>query len=192
MPEADETVPADAGRAFSWRTASAARDSPAADDGKPIPPGREEAGGSAAGSDGEAAEDDQFRARAATQVLADRLAMEVVHHEPGWRLPRHTVLARRYNVSTAQIDAAISELVGRHLIRRLPDGQVHRVSPVEYLIPLEGVPGLRSRIDPMTGEPDLPEPSDFLAPGARGYRLGAACRPGRAGVCRARGLGSGR
>ncbi len=152
MPEADETPPADAGRALSWRTARAARGSPAAGDGEPIPPGREEAGGSAAGSAGEPAGDDQFRARAAAQVLADRLAMAVMHHEPGWRLPRHTVLARRYSVTTAQIDAAISELVGRHLIRRLPDGQVHRVSPVEYLIPLEGVPGLRSRIDPMAGE----------------------------------------
>lgn len=65
--------------------------------------------------------------------------MALVHHEPGWRLPRYTVLARRYNVSTAEIDAAISALVGRHLIRRLPDGQVHRVSAAEYLIPLEGV-----------------------------------------------------
>jgi len=78
--------------------------------------------------------------------------MALVHHEPGWRLPRHTVLARRYNVSTAEIDAAISALVGRHLVRRLPDGQVHRVSPAEYLIPLEGIAGLYSRIDPMAGE----------------------------------------
>jgi hypothetical protein len=53
---------------------------------------------------------DQFQARTAAQVLADRLAMAVVRHEPGWRLPRRSVLARRYNVGTAQIDAAISEL----------------------------------------------------------------------------------
>jgi DNA-binding GntR family transcriptional regulator len=103
-------------------------------------------------STGEAAGGDQFQARPAAEVLADRLAMALVHHEPGWRLPRYTVLARRYNVSTAEIDAAISALVGRHLVRRLPDGQVHRVSPAEYLIPLEGIPGLRSRIDPMAGE----------------------------------------
>jgi hypothetical protein len=106
----------------------------------------------AARSTGEAEGGDQFQARPAAEVLADRLAMALVHHEPGWRLPRHTVLARRYNVSTAEIDAAISALVGRHLVRRLPDGQVHRVSPAEYLIPLEGIPGLRSRIDPMAGE----------------------------------------
>jgi DNA-binding GntR family transcriptional regulator len=103
-------------------------------------------------STGEAAGADQFRARPAAEVLADRLAMALVHHEPGWRLPRYTVLARRYNVSIAEIDTAISALVGRHLVRRLPDGQVHRVSPAEYLIPLEGVPGLHSRIDPMAGE----------------------------------------
>jgi DNA-binding GntR family transcriptional regulator len=106
----------------------------------------------AARSTGEAAGGDQFRARPAAEVLADRLAMALVHHEPGWRLPRHTVLARRYSVSTAEIDAAITALVSRHLVRRLPDGQVHRVSPAEYLIPLEGVPGLHSRIDPMAGE----------------------------------------
>jgi hypothetical protein len=103
----------------------------------------------AAGPAGEAAGDDQLRAGPTAEVLADRLAAELVRHEPGWRLPRHTALARRYNVSTAQIDAAISRLAGRHLIRRLPGGQVYRVSPVEYLIPLEGVPGLGSRVDPM-------------------------------------------
>ena len=75
-------------------------------------------------------------------VLADRIAAALVHHEPGWRLPRHTTLARRYNVSTAEIDAAVSELTTRHLIRRLADGQLYRVSPAEYLIPIEGVPGL--------------------------------------------------
>ncbi len=48
-------------------------------------------------------------------VLADRLAAALVHHEPGWRLPRHSALARRYNVSVAEIDAAVGELVSRHL-----------------------------------------------------------------------------
>ena len=90
--------------------------------------------------------------RAAVGVLADRIAAALVHHEPGWRLPRHTALARRYNVSTAEIDAAVDELVTRHLIRRLPDGQLYRVSPAEYFIPIEGVPGLSSHADPMGGE----------------------------------------
>jgi DNA-binding GntR family transcriptional regulator len=98
--------------------------------------------GSAAGSSG--------RKRAASAgILADRLAAALVHHEPGWRLPRHTALARRYNVSTAEIDAAVNELAARHLIRRLPDGQLYRASPAEYLIPLEGTPRLASHLDPM-------------------------------------------
>ena len=89
--------------------------------------------------------------RPAVGVLADRIAASLVHHEPGWRLPRHTALARRYNVSTAEIDAAVDELSTRHLVRRLPDGQLYRVSPAEYLIPIEGVPGLGSFADPMGG-----------------------------------------
>jgi hypothetical protein len=85
-------------------------------------------------------------------VLADRIAAALVHHEPGWRLPRQSALARRYNVSAAEVDAAIGELSTRHLIRRLPDGQLYRASPAEYLISLEGAAGLASHIDPMGGE----------------------------------------
>jgi hypothetical protein len=85
-------------------------------------------------------------------VLADRIAAALVHHEPGWRLPRQSALARRYNVSPAEVDAAIGELSTRHLIRRLPDGQLYRASPAEYLISLEGAVGLASHIDPMGGE----------------------------------------
>jgi len=91
-------------------------------------------------------------ARPAIGVLADRLAAALVHHEPGWRLPRHTALARRYNVSPAEIETAIGELVSRHLIRRLADGQLYRASPAEYLIELEGVSGLTSSLDPMGGD----------------------------------------
>jgi DNA-binding GntR family transcriptional regulator len=85
-------------------------------------------------------------------VLAERLAAALVHHEPGWRLPRQSALARRYNVSTAEIDAAILQLIDRHLIRRLPGGQLYRVSPAEYLVPLHGMPDLVSQVDPMGGE----------------------------------------
>ena len=91
------------------------------------------------------------KARPAIRILADRMAAALVHHEPGWRLPRHTVLARRYHVSTDEIDAAIGELAARHIIRRLPDGQLYRASPAEYLIPLEGVTGF-THVDPMGGE----------------------------------------
>lgn len=89
---------------------------------------------------------------ASASVLADRMAAALVHHEPGWRLPRFTALARRYNVSASEVEAAIGELAARHLVRRLPDGQVYRASPAEYLVPLEGVTGLRSYVDPMGGQ----------------------------------------
>ena len=90
--------------------------------------------------------------RVAAGVLADRVAAALVHREPGWRLPRRSALARRYNVSVAEIDAAIGELTRRSLIRRLPDGQLYRASPAEYLIPVEGIGGLSTRLDPMGGE----------------------------------------
>ncbi|HUN33958.1 MAG TPA: UTRA domain-containing protein [Trebonia sp.] len=89
---------------------------------------------------------------AAVGVLADRIAAALVHREPGWRLPRRSALARRYNVSVPEVDAAITELMRRSLIRRLPDGQLYRASQAEYLIPVEGIGGLRTRLDPMGGE----------------------------------------
>jgi DNA-binding GntR family transcriptional regulator len=89
---------------------------------------------------------------AAIGVLADRIAAALVHREPGWRLPRRSALARRYNVGVPEIDAAIGELIRRSLIRRLPDGQLYRASQAEYLIPVEGIAGLRTRLDPMGGE----------------------------------------
>jgi len=82
-------------------------------------------------------------------VLADRLAAALVHHEPGWRLPRPSALARRYNVRPAQVEQAVRELAARHLIRQLPDGQLYRASPAEYLIPVQGVPRLGAQVDPM-------------------------------------------
>ncbi len=85
-------------------------------------------------------------------VLADRMAAALLHHEPGWRLPRHTALARRYNVTTAEIDAAIDLLEQRHLLTRLPDGHVFRASPAEYRLTLEGLPGLGTHVDPMGGQ----------------------------------------
>jgi DNA-binding GntR family transcriptional regulator len=85
-------------------------------------------------------------------VLADRLAAALVHHEPGWRLPRPSALARRYNVRPAQVEQAVKELAARHLIRQLPDGQLYRASPAEYLIAVQGVPRLGTQLDPMGGE----------------------------------------
>src|SRR5262249_23093418 len=85
-------------------------------------------------------------------VLADRLAATLVHHEPGWRLPRPSTLARRYNVRPAQVEQAVRELTARHLIRQLPDGQLYRASPAEYLIDVPGVPRLGAHVDPMGSE----------------------------------------
>jgi DNA-binding GntR family transcriptional regulator len=90
--------------------------------------------------------------RPAVSVLADRLAAALVHHEPGWRLPRHSALARRYSVSTAEIDAAVDVLIARRQVRRLADGQLYRASPAEYVIGLDGLPGLASYVDVMGGE----------------------------------------
>ena len=89
-------------------------------------------------------------ARAST-VLADRIAAALVHREPGWRLPRRTALARRYNVSLTEIEAALGDLARRSLVRRLPDGQLYRASPADYWIPVEGASGLGTRLDPMGG-----------------------------------------
>jgi DNA-binding GntR family transcriptional regulator len=85
----------------------------------------------------------------AAGVLADRMAAALVHREPGWRLPRRSALARRYNVSLTEIDAAIADLARRSLVRRLPDGQLYRASPADYWIPVEGAGGLGTRLDPM-------------------------------------------
>jgi DNA-binding GntR family transcriptional regulator len=85
----------------------------------------------------------------AAGVLADRIAAALVHREPGWRLPRRSALARRYNVSLTEIDVAIADLARRSLVRRLPDGQLYRASPADYWIPVEGAGGLGTRLDPM-------------------------------------------
>ena len=85
----------------------------------------------------------------AAGVLADRMAAALVHREPGWKLPRRSALARRFNVSVAEIDVAVEELSRRSLLRKLPDGQLYRASPAEYQIPIEGVAGLSTTVDPM-------------------------------------------
>ncbi len=85
----------------------------------------------------------------AAGVLADRMAAALVHREPGWKLPRRSTLARRFNVSVAEIDVAVAELSRRSLLRKLPDGQLYRASPAEYQIPIEGLAGLSTTVDPM-------------------------------------------
>jgi hypothetical protein len=88
----------------------------------------------------------------AVGVLADRLAAALVQHEPGWRLPRPSALARRYDVRQSQVEQAVRELTQRHLIRQLPDGSLYRASPAHYLIPVQGVTQLGAQVDPMGNE----------------------------------------
>lgn len=85
-------------------------------------------------------------------VLAERLAATLVQHEPGWRLPRPSALARRYDVRPAQVEQAVRQLAARHLIRQLPDGQLYRASPAEFWIPVQGVSRLGAHVDPMGGD----------------------------------------
>jgi DNA-binding GntR family transcriptional regulator len=88
----------------------------------------------------------------ADQVLADRIAAALAHQQPGWTLPRQSVLARRYHVSTRQVAAAFDELAARHLITLLPDGTARRVSPAEYMFDLTGQHGLVARVEPLHGQ----------------------------------------
>jgi DNA-binding GntR family transcriptional regulator len=113
----------------------------------PVPPAAPLSEAPPAGADASAG-GRQAPARS-TGVLADRIAAALVHREPGWRLPRRSALARRYNVSLTEIDAALTDLARRSLVRRLPDGQLYRASPADYWIPVEGAAGLGTRLDPM-------------------------------------------
>ncbi|HLI40675.1 MAG TPA: hypothetical protein VKV35_03415 [Streptosporangiaceae bacterium] len=121
-PGADPPVPA------QWAPPAAGGDGPARSRGGAGAPGARAAG-----------------------VLADRIAAALVHREPGWRLPRRSALARRYDVSLAELDAALGDLARRSLVRQLPDGQLYRASPADYWIPVEGAAGLGTRLDPMGG-----------------------------------------
>jgi DNA-binding GntR family transcriptional regulator len=104
-----------------------------------------------ADSDQNLRSDWETRTEPADNVLTNRIAATLAHHPPGWLLPRPSVLARRYHVTTKQVAAAIDELVARHLIRILPDGQACRISPAEYMLELEGQQGLAARAEPLHG-----------------------------------------
>jgi hypothetical protein len=88
----------------------------------------------------------------ADPVLTSRIAASLAQHHPGWLLPRPSVLARRYHVTTEQVTAAIDDLAARHLIRLLPDGKACRISPADYLLELEGQHGLSARVEPLHGQ----------------------------------------
>lgn len=87
--------------------------------------------------------------RPSAGVLAERLAAALVPREPGYQLPRRSALARRYQVSVADIDAALDVLAQRHLVRLLPSGEAYRAGPAEYLLSPDGLPSSSALIDPM-------------------------------------------
>jgi DNA-binding GntR family transcriptional regulator len=84
-------------------------------------------------------------------VLACRIAGSLVHHEPGWRMPRFSVLARHFGVSQEQVADAVDQLSARGLVRRQPGGHFSRSSPAEYHIPLSAEASLRTAIVPLRG-----------------------------------------
>jgi DNA-binding GntR family transcriptional regulator len=84
-------------------------------------------------------------------VLASRIAGSLAHHEPGWRLPRFSVLARHFGVSQEQVAEAVDQLASRGLVRGQPDGHYSRSSPAEYHIPLSAQACLRTAVVPVSG-----------------------------------------
>jgi len=92
------------------------------------------------------------RPERAISVLTNRIAAALVHHEPGWQLPRLSVLARQYGATSEVLTAALSELAARGLIRRTSAGQFCRATPAHYVLPLAGsLQRLRARADPVGG-----------------------------------------
>jgi DNA-binding GntR family transcriptional regulator len=89
--------------------------------------------------------------RLAPGTLVARLAKAFGEHEPGWRLPRRSDLARRYHVTMAEIDAAITVLADRCIVRETADGRAYLASPADFMLTLDQLPFLGSRIDPMGG-----------------------------------------
>lgn len=87
--------------------------------------------------------------RLSVGVLAERLAAALVPREPGYLLPRRSALARRYQASIPEIDAAIDELARRRLVRLLPSGEAYRAGPAEYVVSPDGLPSSSAIIDPM-------------------------------------------
>jgi hypothetical protein len=85
-------------------------------------------------------------------VLTNRIAAMLVHHDPGWRLPRPTVLARHYDVTTELVEAALGQLAARRLIRRLPDGRACRTSPAHYVLPLRRTQGLTAQAEAVSND----------------------------------------
>ena len=87
--------------------------------------------------------------RPSAGVLAERLAAALVPREPGYLLPRRSALARRYQASVGEIDAALEVLAQRRLVRLLPSGEAYRAGPAEFVVTPDGLPSSSAIIDPM-------------------------------------------
>ena len=83
--------------------------------------------------------------------MAERIATILLDYEPGARLPRASELARRYSTSIDDVREVYGYLISRQMVRQSPDGRLYRASPPEYLIALDGIPGLGATVDPMGG-----------------------------------------
>jgi hypothetical protein len=95
----------------------------------------------------------RIRPERAISVLTNRIAAALANHEPGWRLPRLSVLARQYEATSELLTAAIGELAARGLIRRTSAGQFCRATPAHYVLPFAGsLHDLRARADPVGGD----------------------------------------
>jgi hypothetical protein len=118
-----------------------------------FPSGRRPGGGPWLGGAGQGASppgpDEHPKPDRALNVLVERIAASLVNHEPGWRLPRASELARRHNASTDEVHAALDELVAGQLARESADGHLYRASPAEYLISVDALAGLSAIVDPM-------------------------------------------
>lgn len=89
---------------------------------------------------------------AALSVLAERIGASLASHEPGWRLPRVSELARRHHVGTDEVRVAVNQLIARQVVRRGPDGQLYRAGPAEYLVAIDGLSDTSAVVDPMGRE----------------------------------------
>jgi hypothetical protein len=79
-------------------------------------------------------------------VLARRLGETIAHHEPGWPLPRASILSRTFDVAPADLVAALRELESVRFITRQPGGRFRRTIPSEVRFTVVGQASLRARV----------------------------------------------
>ena len=87
---------------------------------------------------------------AVPSVLARRLGEVITNHEPGWPLPRVSILARMFDVTEADMTAALGELDSARVITRKSAGRYRRMTPAEYRLVLDRHAGLQTQITPVS------------------------------------------